>query len=454
MDAQIQALTARVARQDERIAQLERRLNRSSRNFSAPPSSDPPGGPCRRGKDPSGRKQGAQPGHEGHGRELLPVCAVDRVIEYWPARCGCGHAFTEDERVAAGDPVRWQVEELPRITVTVTEYQCQRVRCPGCGAQARAALRAEVAQSAFGPRLQAAVTTLSVRNRISRRDVVEFAEELFASRISTGAVDAIIDRAGAALCGPHADLLCKLRGSGAVNMDETGWRTAGQRRALWGIFDPRHAYLHIAPDRHEDHAKSLLADTKAIITSDRWWAYTHLPLARRQLCWAHLKRDFAAHAEGLAAEKEFGEHGLALCERVFWAWEVFQHTGERRALKLTVRRLQREFKPIITRYASKRARNKRCRGMARNLLKAWPALWTFAKHDGIEPTNNHAERALRSAVIYRKLSLGSQSENGEQRTARLLSAHTTCRLQKRSLFAYLTDALHAHARSDPIPLLT
>ena len=271
---------------------------------------------------------------------------------------------------------------------------------------------------------------------------------------STGTVEAILDRAAQALAEPHAELLGWLRESGAVNMDETGWRTAGERRALWGIFDERHAYPQIAPGRHEDHAKQLLADTKAIVTSDRWWAYTHLPLARRQLCWAHLRRDFAAHTEGLAAEKEYGEHGLALCERVFWAWEVFAHTGDRRELKLAIRRCQREFKPILARYASKRARNKYCRGMARNLLKAWPALWTFAAHNGVEPTNNHAERSLRSAVIYRKLSLGSQSEGGERRIERLLSAHTTCRLQGRSLFVYLTDALTAHARGDPAPLLT
>ena len=237
-------------------------------------------------------------------------------------------------------------------------------------------------------------------------------------------------------------------------MDETGWRTAGRRRALWGVFDERHAYLHVAADRHEDHARELLADTDAIVTSDRWWAYSHLPLKRRQLCWAHLKRDFAAHTEGLSAEKEFGERGLELCDRVFWAWEVFQHTADRRDLKLTVRQLQREYKPIIRSYATKRARNRHCRGMARNLLKAWPALWSFAKHPGVQPTNNHAERALRSAVIYRKLSLGSQSAAGELRTARLLSAHTTCRLQRRSLFVYLTEAISAHARDDPIPLLT
>ncbi len=311
-----------------------------------------------------------------------------------------------------------------------------------------------VTQSAFGAHLQAAITTLSVRNRISRRDVVELTEELFCARISAGAVDAILTRASEALAEPHADLLEQLRAGGAVNMDETGWRTAGARRALWGIFDQRHAYLHIAPGRHEDYAKELLSDTNAIVTSDRWWAYAHLPSSRRQLCWAHLRRDFAAHAEGSAAEKEFGEHGLALCEGVFDAWQAFTRTAERHQLQLTIRGLEREFKPIISNYAAKRARNKYCRGMARNLLKTWPALWTFAAHEDVQPTNNHAERALRSTVIYRKLSLGSQSEGGERRTARLLSVHTTCRLQARSMFAYLADALHAHARGDPTPLLT
>jgi transposase len=153
-----------------------------------------------------------------------------------------------------------------------------------------------------------------------------------------------------------------------------------------------------------------------------------------------------------ASQALFGEAGLELCERVFWTWEVFAHT-HRSQLKRTVRSLQRRYKPIIRSFAQKRARNKRCRGMARNLLKAWPALWTFANHDGVEPTNNHAERALRSAVSYRTLSLGSQYECGELRISRLLSAHTTCRLQQRSLFAYLTDAIAAHARGDPVPLL-
>jgi transposase len=448
------AMDRRIRQLEARVEKLERQLAKSSRNSSAPPSSDPPGAPRpQRGNDRSGRKRGGQPGHEGRGRDLLPACAVDEVIEHWPEHCGCGHVFSVGERRAVGEPGRHQVEELPAITVRVIEHRSQRVRCPECGRRARGELPREVTGSVFGPRLSAALVALSVRNRVSRRDVVELTEELFSARISTGTVDAILARAGEALEEPHEDLLDRIRGARALNVDETGWRTAGERRALWGAFTQRHAFFRIAGDRHENHAKSLLANTGAIVTSDRWWAYTHLPLARRQICWAHLKRDFTAHAEGLAAEKEFGEAGLALCEQVFWAWEVFCHTHDRSELRRTVRQLRRTYKPIIRAYACKRARNKYCRGMARNLLKAWPALWTFAAHKGVEPTNNHAERALRSAVIYRKLSLGSQSEQGERRIARLLSAHATCRLQRRSLFIYLTDALAAHARGDPVPLL-
>jgi transposase len=453
MDEQIARLEERVEAQGRRIAELERRGRRSSRNSSQPPSQDPPGTPPRRGKDPSGRKQGAQPGHEGKGRPLLPAWAVDEFVDHWPSECGCGHVFADGELVADGDPARHQVEELPPIHVVVTEHRCQRVRCPDCGARPRGELPAGVGQSAFGPRFHAAVAVLSVRNRISRRDVVELCEQLFGSRISSGTIDAILGRVGAALADPCEDLLERVRSATALNMDETGWRTAGQRRALWGAFTGRHAVLRIAPDRHEDHAKALLADTRAIVTSDRWWAYTHLPVRRRQVCWAHLQRDFGAHAEGLAAEQAFGQAGLRICEQLFWAWEIYQHTGDRTELKRRIRALRREFKPILRTYAGKAPRYRYTRGMARNLLKIWPALWTFADHRGIEPTNNHAERALRGAVIYRKLSLGSQSDGGERRIERLLSAHTTRRLQRRSLHAYLIDAIGAHARGDPAPLL-
>lgn len=453
LEAQVEKLTARVARQDERIAQLERSAKRSSRNSSQPPSSDPPGGAPKRSKDSSGRKQGGQAGHEGKGRPLLPAWAVDEVVEHWPTGCGCGHVFADGDRLGAGQPARHQVEELPVMAVTVTEHQCQRVRCPVCAATVTGVLPAEVAASAFGPRLQAAIVTLSVRNRISRRDVVELCEQLFASRISTGTIDKILTTAGDALSDPYTDLLDQVRRAGALNVDETGWRLKGAQRALWGAFTERHAVFAIAPNRHEDHARDLLADSTAIVTSDRWWAYGHLPLKRRQICWSHLQRDFAMHADGLAAEKDLGEAGLKICEQLFWTWEIYQHTGDRAELKRRVRKLRRELKAILTRHAGKSARYRHGRRFARNLLKIWPALWTFDSIDGVQPTNNHAERGLRGAVIYRKLSLGSQSEGGQRRIERLLSAHTTCRLQHRSLHAYLIDLLGAHARGDPPPLL-
>ena len=237
-------------------------------------------------------------------------------------------------------------------------------------------------------------------------------------------------------------------------MDETGWRLRGQRRFLWGAFSARHAVLRIMADRDADRVWELLGSSTQTVTSDRWWAYDQLPLPRRQVCWAHLKRDFAAHADGLGAQRELGEHGLRICDELFWAWEIYQHTGERSELKRRVLRLRRQLKPILRRYATKTPRNKRTRGIARNLLKLWPALWTFAAVNGVEPTNNHAERGLRGAVIYRKLSLGSQSEQGERTIERLLSASVTCRLRKQSLYDYLTQILTAHARGDPIPSLT
>ena len=185
-EGQIQRLTERVAQQEERIVELERRLGRNSRNSSSPPSQDPPGAAPRRGKGRSSRQQGGQPGHEGQGRPLLPAWAVDEVVEHWPTRCGCGHVFCEAERVAVEEPARHQVEELPVMATRVTEHRAQRVRCPDCGARQTGMVPAKVAASAFGPRLQAAIVTLSVRNRISRRDVVECCEQLFSARISTG----------------------------------------------------------------------------------------------------------------------------------------------------------------------------------------------------------------------------------------------------------------------------
>jgi transposase len=311
-----------------------------------------------------------------------------------------------------------------------------------------------VPRGAFGPRLQAAVVTLAVRNRISRRDTTELVRELFGTRISAGSIDAVVQRTGSALEEPYEDLLCHIRAAPAVNVDETGWRLKGTRRTLWGALTARAAVFRIAPDRHEREAQALLGEQFCgIACSDRWWAYNYLASEQRQLCWAHLVRDFTAHSEGLGAQKEFGEACLKIAARLFAAWEECREDADRTHLAERIGPLKEELRALLEQAARKSAKTRYHRPFAKNLLKRWPALWTFASIPGIEPTNNQAERGLRGAVIYRKLSLGSQSEQGERAIERLLSASVTCRLQKRSLFAYLSDVLAASIRGDPVPSL-
>ncbi len=164
-------------------------------------------------------------------------------------------------------------------------------------------LPVDVPPGAFGPRLQAAAATLAVRNRVSRRDSSELLGELFGAELSTGSVDAIVSRAGEALAEPYANLRAEIEHSPAVNVDETGWRTAGERRTLWGALSARVAVFRIAADRHQREAKALLGeDFEGVACSDRWWAYDYLDRERRQLCWAHLVRDFTAHSEARRPE--------------------------------------------------------------------------------------------------------------------------------------------------------
>ena len=281
-------------RLEARVGELEQRLSRSSRNSSLPPSQDPPSLPPRAGKSGSARGRGGQPGHEGRHRRLLPLERVDEVVDYWPGCCGrCAHRFGEDERIEVASPQRHQVAELPPTAVRVSEHRLHRLRCPECAAQTRAKLPAELPGGAFGPRLQAAVATLAVRNRISRRDTSELVRELFGVELATGSVDAIVQRTGEALEQPQARLAEQIRSAAAVNIDETGWRTAGKRRTLWGALTGQAALFHIAADRHQREAKALLGDDFAgVACSDRWWAYNYLEPEQRQVCWAHLARDF------------------------------------------------------------------------------------------------------------------------------------------------------------------
>jgi transposase len=451
-------LTARYERQvtrlEARIERLEEKQRENSQNSSRPPSTDPPGRP-QPGRGPSARKQGGQPGHEGKARKLVAETELDEVVDHWPERCsGCGKDFDPGEHHLATSPHRHQVTELPPIAVRVTEHRAHSVRCRGCGKSTRASLSEGVRASAFGPRLQAALALLSVRNRVSRRDASELCGELFGCDVSVGSVDAICQRTSTALAEPYAGMREAVKDVPVVCVDETGWRNAGQKRTLWGAITDSFAAFHIAADRHERELPELIGESFAgIVSSDRWWAYDSLDPARRQVCWAHLLRDFRRHSEGMADQGRFGEEGLEICRELFRAWDAFASHEDRERLTREIAPVKRRLRALLEPHRKKSARNRHFRTFARNLLKLWPALWTFTEIDGVEPTNNRAERGLRGAVIYRKVSLGSQSEAGERFAERMLSVSQTCRLQNRSLFGFLVEALTASSRASPAPSL-
>jgi transposase len=242
---------------------------------------------------------------------------------------------------------------------------------------------------------------------------------------------------------------------GAVHVDETGWRTSGEGRALWTATTPEATFLQIAEHCNREQFDALIGTTyPGIVISDRWNGFSHLDPTRRQACWSHLQRDFRRHADGLAEQKTFGEHGLKLTGRVFTAWRCYQHEHhDRDRLQTEIAPIQTELRKLLKDASPKSQRTRWHRRFANNLLKIWPGLWTFTIIDGVEPTNNPAERALRSPVIHRKVSLGTQSKDGERFAERALSAAGTCRLQHRSLFTYLSDLITAHTRGDPFPAL-
>jgi len=451
----------------ERVARLEQQLRKDSRNSSSPPSRDPPKTRAERRREAARkakawskregekRKPGGQPGREGSGRKLLSEDQMSEILHHYPDCCGgCGREFQEQEKTPGERFGRHQVAELPPIAVIYSERRTHQLRCPGCGKRTAGKLSAELAGSPFGIGVQAAVVTLTARNRLSRRDMPELAWELFGLGISPGAVDAICQRASAALREPHEALVEKVLSSPAVNVDETGWHTDADPRTLWTATTPEAAIFKIMEDRHRDRLEELLGkDFKGIVGSDRWWAYELIDPESRQACWEHLKRDFFKHSEGLAEQKEFGAAGLALTKGLFKVWRAFEQHQDRGRLIREMKPIQNALLKLLEHAARKSMRTRQHRRFAKNLLKLWPALWTFVTVEGVKPTNNAAERALRGPVIYRRLSHGTQSEAGERLIERALSVSVTCRLQDRSMFTYMRDLLRARARGDPLPTL-
>lgn len=439
----------------ERVARLEARLGQNSRNSSRPPSSDPPWTPPPPAKrPPSGRKAGGQPGHGAQQREVLPPERVDQIVVTWPERCQhCGMALPPDDGLVAAAPVRHQVSELPPVRVEVTEYQLQRLRCPGCGEETRAGLPSGVPTGAFGPRLQAAVAVLSGGYRLSRRAVVGILAEVIGAHVALGSVDALCQDTAEALAQPVAELAQAVRAAPVANADETSWLQANKLCWLWVVVTQWITVFSIAPSRRGEVIQGMLGeDFAGIVTSDRYRGYLWLGALRRQLCWAHLKRDFQGLVDRGGAAKAVGQPALALVTRLFAAWHATpDESTTRERLPETMQPIQEAFRTLLE--TGQTSPSQKAAGLCRALLALWPALWTFVTVPGVAPTNNAAERAIRPAVLWRKQSLGTKTDAGNLFVARLLSVAATCQQQQRPFLDYLTAVCSAQQHGHPIPSL-
>jgi transposase len=450
LQAQVANLQAQVAVLQAEVAQLREQLGRNSQNSSQPPSADAPSAPPRPKRPPSGRKPGGQPGHLGHGRKLIPVEQVQHLIDLKPTTCGhCGALLLGED----AQPVRHQVTELPRVEPEVTEYRQHTLTCVACGTQTQAELPAGIPSGRFGPRLQALVGYLTGRIGISQRDVAEILHTLFHTELSLGSIPAQEDQVSAALAEPVQAAQTYVQDQPVQNVDETHWPEKTKRAWLWISTTPLVTQFLVIATRGATGAQQLLGRVvKSIVGSDRWSGYTWLDPAWRQVCWAHLKRDFQALVERGGESERIGRALLEQVEKMFGLWHrVRDGTLSRADFQTAMQPIQAHMGDLLREGATLTC--DKTRRTCANILKLEVALWTFVHVEGVEPTNNSAERGLRRAVLWRRRSFGTHSEEGSRFVERILTVLTTLRQQHRDVLDYLTEACAAAIRDDTAPSL-
>ncbi len=445
------------------IADLERQLalrKQNSTNSSKPPSSDGLAGESRergRKQKKSRRKPGGQPGHRGHHRRLVPLEQVDETHTVLPSRCRhCEQPFSQrlEQVETTGRLYRHQVVELPAIKAHVTEYQFHEVVCSQCGKNGRAAVPPEL-QRQTGPQLTALVAYLTVVCRTPRRLVQEFLEQALGIDLSLGNTQTCWEEASEAVAEPCRELEQTLSEEAVLNIDETGWRTNGEKRFLWAFVAAQYVVYSIAQTRGSALLIQILgAVFEGILCSDRFSGYSKYHQGQAQLCWAHLKRNILGVLEFTkkSATERFCRDALALHARLFRLWHKFK-SGQIDRRRLCLRSIPVQQKFLALAEANLDNADRQVQNLATALFVNAGKLFTFLEMAGVEPTNNSAERALRTGVQWRKICFGNRSSAGELATARLLTVSQTCRIQQQNPLRYLSEAISRYRRSLPVASL-
>jgi transposase len=453
-DARIAELQQQLAASQALNRKLGENARRNASNSSIPPSTNPPDAPKPTTKKPTGRKRGGQPGHPGHTRVRLPPERVQYTIPFLPLYCEyCEKALPETAGPNDPEPTWHQYAELPKAAAVVTEYQGHARTCTCCGHVSRAQIPEELRGQCIGPRLGATLSYLSGSPHVSKRGIEEICETVFQVPISLGTIGNLEQEMSAALQPAHAEAQQTVQEAPIKHVDETGWKEAGAKRWLWGAATATVVCFVIHGTRGLKGLHALLAGKlKGLFVSDRWSVYQCLPVARRQICWAHLKRDFQKLVDRGGPSQSIGERGLDVVRVLFEAWHAF------RCGQLSRPKLQNKLEP--TRMALRllleegtRCPESKTANFCQNLLNLERALWTFLYRPGVEPTNNLIERLVRSAVLWRKIAFGSQSAAGCRFVERMLTVVGTLRLQQRPVLEFLENSLRAHRDGHQLPKL-
>lgn len=445
LQARVTHLEAQLAQLHSQLATLEARLNQTSKNSSRPPSSDPPRTPRRPPTPPrSDRKRGAQPGHKGCFRSLLPPDAVDHLVSLLPDTCShCLASLPSEPPVDTPPPRRHQVIDLPQKLSFVTEYQCHARSCRACGQQTWAALPEGVSHRVVGPRLQAFCALLVGACHVTRRPLQHLLSTALGLPLSLGTLSALEAHTAEALASCYQEAHEAVGTAPCVNADETPWRSGRERSWLWLAATPQITCFRIDKSRSRAAFERLLPPRAGrTLTSDRYGVYRHGGLGSWQICWAHLLRDFQGLIDRKDTSSAHGALALEMAQVMFRLWHAFGRGEIQRG------ELQARLRPIQARLycrlrRARRSGAKAAASLARELLRCRKSLWTFARVEGVEPTNNAAERALRPAVIWRKRSYGHEGASGQAFVERMLTVIGSLRLQGREALGFLEASIRA-----------